>query len=134
MPKTDKPPDAAGGVAKLRVDKWLWSARMYRTRSLAAAAVETGQVRVDGERVKPSRAVHVGEHVNVRKGGLDWELEVMGLSERRGSATDAAQLYTETEASRQVREGTIANRKAAAASDPRMDGRASSADASSRIS
>src|SRR5687768_18378875 len=60
---------------KLRIDKWLWAARFYRTRSLAAAAVEAGQVRVNGERVKPSRAVHTGERVDVRKAGFAWRSE-----------------------------------------------------------
>ena len=85
--------------------------------------METGQVRVNGERVKPARAVHVGEHVSVRKSGLQWDLEVTGLSERRGSATEAARLYTESEASRQAREEAVANRRAAATSDPRTEGR-----------
>ena len=106
-------------VAKLRIDKWLWAARFYKTRTLAVAAIEAGQVRVNDERVKPARAVHAGERVTVRRGGYEWQVEVTGVSERRGSATDAAALYAETEASVRAREEAIANRKAAAASDPR---------------
>ena len=71
-------------VAQLRIDKWLWAARVYRTRSLAAAAVESGQVRVDGERVKPARAVHAGARVLIRKAGLQWDVEVTAACERRG--------------------------------------------------
>ena len=108
---------------KLRIDKWLWAARFYRTRSLAAAAVEAGQVRVNGERVKPARAVHAGERVDVHKAGFAWDLEVLGVAERRGSAPEAAKLYAESETSRRTREEEVARRRAAAASDPRFDGR-----------
>jgi len=114
---------ASGEVAKLRIDKWLWAARFYRTRSLASAAVDSGQVLVGGERVKPSRAVHAGERVAVRKAGFVWDVEVTGLVDRRGSATEAAKLFVESEASRQSREEALAKRKAALASDPRFDGR-----------
>jgi len=114
---------AGDPVAKLRIDKWLWAARFYRTRSLAAAAVEAGQVRVNGERVKPSRAVHTGERVDVRKAGFAWDIEVLGVAERRGSAPEAAKLYAESEASRRAREEEVARRRAVAASDPRFDGR-----------
>ena len=117
------PETAASGVAKLRIDKWLWAARFYRTRSLAAAAVEAGQVRVNGERVKPARAVHAGERVSVRKAGFAWDVEVTGVDDRRGSATAAAKLYLESETSRQARDEELAKRRAAAASDPRLPGR-----------
>jgi ribosome-associated heat shock protein Hsp15 len=118
-----KPAPEPSTVAKLRIDKWLWTARFYKTRSLAAAAVEAGQVRVNGERVKPSRAVHAGERVNVRKAGFAWDVEVTAVHERRGSATEAAKLYSESEASRNARDEALAKRRAAAASDPRFDGR-----------
>ena len=114
---------AACGSERLRIDKWLWAARFYRTRSLAAAAVEAGQVRVGGERVKPSRAVHAGETIEVRKAGLAWTVEVTGIDDRRGSATDAAKLYRESEDSRAAREGEVARRRAAAASAPELPGR-----------
>jgi ribosome-associated heat shock protein Hsp15 len=115
--------ESASGVERLRIDKWLWAARLYRTRSLAAAAVEAGQVRVGGERVKPSRAVHVGETIEVRKAGLAWTVEVTGITDRRGAATDAAQLYREREDSRAAREQEVARRRAAAASAPQLPGR-----------
>jgi ribosome-associated heat shock protein Hsp15 len=110
-------------LARLRIDKWLWAARFYRTRSLASAAVEAGQVRVDGERVKPSRAVHAGEVVEVRKAGLAWTVEVTGVDDRRGSATDAAKLYRERDDSRAAREEEVARRRAAAASAAQLPGR-----------
>jgi ribosome-associated heat shock protein Hsp15 len=115
--------ERAGSVEKLRIDKWLWAARFYKTRSLAAAAIDAGHVHVNGERVKSSRAVHAGERVIVRKGGLAWNVEVIGVSERRGSATDAAELYVESDASRLAREEESARRRAAAAADPRFEGR-----------
>lgn len=108
---------------KLRIDKWLWAARLYRTRSLAAAAVEAGQVRIDGERVKSARALRVGDLVAVRRDGLVWDVEVTALAERRGSAADAALMYRETEASTRAREAEVAKRRAAAAAGPRLDGR-----------
>lgn len=121
MPKADT--ERAATVAKLRIDKWLWAARFFKTRSLAATAVEAGQVRVNGERVKPSRAVHGGERVIVRKAGFAWDVEVTAVNECRGSATEAAKLYAEFEASRQARDEAIAKRRAVAASDPRFGGR-----------
>ena len=123
MPTRTSKADEDLGVAKLRIDKWLWAARFYKTRSLAAEAVDNGQVRVNGERVKPSRAVHAGERVNVRKAGYEWDVEVSAVSDRRGSASDAAKLYAESEASVKARERLIAERRAAAASDPRLAGR-----------
>src|SRR5262245_29585400 len=80
---------------RVRFDKWLWAARFYKTRSLAALAIETGHARLHGERVKQAHVVRIGDKVAVRKEGLLWEIEVTGLSDRRGSATDAAKLYRE---------------------------------------
>jgi ribosome-associated heat shock protein Hsp15 len=114
---------ASAATERLRIDKWLWAARFYKTRSLAAAAVESGQVRVGGERVKPARALREGEIVAVRRAGLVWEVVVTALAERRGSAADAAKLYLETEASAAVRAEEVAKRRAAAAAGPRLDGR-----------
>src|SRR5688572_19879467 len=82
LPMTDETP-SGDAVAKLRIDKWLWAARFYRTRSLAAAAIDAGHVQVDGERVKTSRAVHAGERVTVRKGGLAWNVEVLDRKSTR---------------------------------------------------
>jgi ribosome-associated heat shock protein Hsp15 len=115
--------DDSAGAAKLRIDKWLWAARFYRTRSLAAAAVEAGQVRVDGERVKPARALHEGERVSVRRDALVWEVVVTALAERRGSAADAAKLYCETAEGAKVREAEIARRRAVRAAAPHFDSR-----------
>jgi ribosome-associated heat shock protein Hsp15 len=104
-----------------RLDKWLWAARFYKTRTLATTAIGAGQVRIAGERVKPAHALKLGERVTVRKGAYAWEVEVTGLDDRRGSATDAAKLYVEDPASRKAREDAIAKRRAAA--PPRFPGR-----------
>ncbi len=114
-------PAPAGAATRVRVDKWLWAARFYRTRALACDAIESGHVRVDGERVKPSRGVKAGDRVTVRKGGIAWEVEVTALAERRGSATEAARLYREDAASVAAREQEIARRKVAA--PPHVPGR-----------
>ena len=77
---------------RVRLDKWLWAARFYRTRSLATDAIESGQVRVDGDRVKPAHPVRPGSRISIRKRDLAWDVEVLGSSERRGPATEAALL------------------------------------------
>ena len=107
---------AIEAATKVRIDKWLWAARFYRTRSLAAQAVEAGQIRIDGERVKPSQPVRAGARVVVRKQALAWDIEVTAIAERRGSATDAALLYRETPDSAAARERAVAERKAARSS------------------
>jgi len=89
---------------RMRVDKWLWAARFFKTRSLAAEAIEGGKVQVNGERAKRAKAVQPGDVVRVRLGPYEHEIVVRGLSERRGPASEAALLYEETEASRQARE------------------------------
>lgn len=114
---------AGEDAAKVRIDKWLWAARFYKTRTLAGAAIESGQVRVGGERVKPSRALREGDVVTIRKAGLEWNATVRALAERRGSATEAAKLYSEDDASRKAREDELARRRAAAAAAPQTSGR-----------
>ena len=108
---------------RLRLDKWLWAARFYKTRTLAAQAVEAGHVRVGGERVKTAHAVRAGERVSIRKSGYVWEVTVTALSDRRGGAADAALLYKEDEASIAAREELAKQRKAAAEASPRYTGR-----------
>ena len=109
--------------ARVRIDKWLWAARFYKTRSLAAQAVEAGQARLNGERVKPAHVVRAADLIVVRRDGLAWEVRVCAVAERRGSASEAAKLYAETPESLATREAEIARRRAAAASDPRYPGR-----------
>ncbi len=113
----------AAASERVRADKWLWAARMYKSRSLAALALEAGQARVENERVKPSRALKVGDHLSVRKSGLVWEIEVLALSENRGGAAAAALLYREMPESVARREHETAMRKAAALGTPQSLGR-----------
>lgn len=89
---------------RVRIDKWLWAARFYKTRSLATEAVVGGKVEVNGERAKPARLVRPGDQVVVRQPPFEWRLTVRGLAERRGPATVAQGLYEETAESRAERE------------------------------
>ena len=113
----------AAGLERVRFDKWLWAARFYKTRSLAAQAIDAGQARVGDERVKPARALHPGETVSVRKSGLVVVVEIVALADRRGGATDAAKLYRETAASMQAREELLQQRRAARDAAPQFPGR-----------
>lgn len=106
-----RPDDAAVGVESVRLDKWLWAARFYKTRSLAVEAITGGHVQVNGVRVKPARQVRVGEQVTIRKGAETQIIIVAGLSERRGPASVAQQLYRETDESRQQRAALVEQRR-----------------------
>ena len=88
----------------MRLDKWLWAARFYKTRSLAQQAIGKGQVRLGEERVKPAHEVKVRDSVSVRKGDYEWKVVVLGLSERRGPAEEARKLYNESLESRAERQ------------------------------
>lgn len=90
--------------SEMRIDKWLWTARFYKTRSLAAAAVSGGKVHVNGERVKPARPVAPGDDVVIRRGPYEFCIRVHALSARRGPAQEAAALYVEGPASADKRE------------------------------
>lgn len=87
-----------------RLDKWLWAARFYKTRQLAADAVKGGHVAVNDARAKPARNIRVGDRINMRKAPFDYEFEVRGLRERRVSAREAQELYEESQASIDRRE------------------------------
>lgn len=81
----------------VRIDKWLWAARFFKTRSLAADAVDRGRVRIGGEPVKPARNVKLNEKIFIDNGSDRWEVVVLGLSDKRGPAPVARELYRETE-------------------------------------
>jgi len=87
----------------LRIDKWLWAARFFKTRSMAARACELGRITAGGQRVKPSREVRIGDLLEVKNDSGDFQVQVMNLSEVRGPAVVAQALYSETEASREAR-------------------------------
>ena len=95
----------------MRIDKWLWSARFYKTRSLAAQAVDSGKVHWQGERCKPAREIRVGDRLRVRAGETEWEVRVRSLSDKRGPASTAQLLYEETPESRLRRDEQAAMRK-----------------------
>lgn len=89
---------------RVRLDKWLWAARFYKTRSLAAEAIAGGKVQVNGERVKRAKPVQLGDEVRIRQGPYEHLIFVRGVSERRGPATTAAELYAEKPESVAARE------------------------------
>ncbi|MEM0954487.1 MAG: S4 domain-containing protein [Pseudomonadota bacterium] len=100
-------------MEKLRLDKWLWAARFYKTRSLAKQAIEGGKVHLDGQRVKVSREIAVGDCLRVRQGYDDRDIRVLALSDQRRGAPEAQQLYIETDDSIERRAAQAAARKAA---------------------
>lgn len=95
----------------VRIDKWLWAARFFKTRSLATAAVEGGKVKLNNERTKPSRNVKEGDVLEIDNGSTEWQVIVKALAEQRGSATIAQTLYSETEESAQRRRQESEKRK-----------------------
>src|SRR5215469_421574 len=101
-------------MAGVRIDKWLWAARFFKTRSLAAGACELGRVQANKQPVKPAREVHLGDLLRIRTAGGEFEVEVLLLSELRGPAPVAQTLYRETESSRELRLKIVEERKAGA--------------------
>ncbi len=100
---------------RVRIDKWLWAARFFKTRSLATEAVAGGKVEVNGERAKPAKPVQAGDEVRLRQGPYEYVLLVRGLAERRGPASVAASLYQERAESRAARERVAQQLKLGAA-------------------
>ena len=98
-------------TGKLRIDKWLWAARFFKTRSLAADAVESGKVTMNEARIKPAKAVGVGDRLEIRAGQYRFDVEVLAISGKRGPAPEAQKLYLETEESRAKREALAAQLK-----------------------
>ncbi len=115
--------NVADAPERVRIDKWLWAARFFKTRRLAAEAVEGGKVHVDGARIKPSRSLRGGERLEIRLGQERREVEVLGLSERRGPASVAQTLYRETPESLAARVAAAEQRRLAAAASPEAAGR-----------
>jgi len=104
-----------GGV---RLDKWLWAARLYKTRSLATAAIGGGKVHVNGARAKPSRDAHIGDVISLTRGEDPMELTVRTLSDKRGKAADAQAMYEETLLSVEARAERAVLRKMKALQNP----------------
>jgi ribosome-associated heat shock protein Hsp15 len=102
---------ADGHREGLRLDKWLWAARFFKTRQLAVEAINGGKVQVNGQRTKPGRTICPGARLTVHKDGLEWELEVMAVSRQRRPAPEAALLYEESEESRLRRQEVVRERR-----------------------
>ena len=99
-------------MTSVRIDKWLWAARFFKTRALAAKACELSRVELKGQPVKPARELHVGDRLRVTTEGGDFDIEVLELSEVRGPAPVAQALYRESEESKEARAKVAAERKA----------------------
>ncbi len=112
----------------MRIDKWLWAARFFKTRTLAAKACELGRVSANGQSVKPSRDVYVGDLLLVKNDSGDFQVQVMALSEVRGPAPVARELYRETDASRELRLKLAEERKAMPRIEPIHEGKPSKRD------
>ena len=103
------PPDPA--ESPVRLDRWLWAARFFKTRSLAKTAIEGGKVHLDQQRVKPAKEVRIGQTLEIRKGDTVFEVVVDALSDKRGAAPVAQTLYTETDTSIEQRQADAARRR-----------------------
>jgi ribosome-associated heat shock protein Hsp15 len=108
---------------KVRLDKWLWAARFFKTRPLAAEAVSGGKVHINGNRAKPAHGVNIGDEMHIRKGPYEFIVTVTGLSARRGPAKAAALLYEETPASREARALLSEQHRLVRIASPRHEGR-----------
>ena len=113
---------------RVRMDKWLWAARFFKTRALAARACELGRIVSNGHQAKPAREVHVGDHLQIRNDSGDFQVEVLLLSEMRGPAAVAQTLYRESEESRIARAKAAEERKSTQFFDPFGEGKPSKRD------
>jgi ribosome-associated heat shock protein Hsp15 len=114
--------------SRMRIDKWLWAARFFKTRTLAAGACALGRIECGGQKVKPAREVRAGDLLEIRNQSGDFEVEVLLLSEVRGPAPVAQTLYRETAASREQRLKLAAERKAMPRIDSLPEGKPSKRD------
>ncbi len=96
----------------MRIDKWLWAVRFFKTRAMASKACDLGRIRTRDIEAKPARDVHIGDMLHIKNEGGDFEVEVLGLSEMRGPASIAQTLYRETDSSKELRQKAAEERKA----------------------
>lgn len=115
--------DKESATPQVRLDKWLWAARFFKTRSVAAEAIDGGKVHVNGERAKRSRIVRIGDRLEITRGREQFVVTVKDLSERRGPGSVAALLYEETEQSKQERKMASEQQRLNAMSSPGPDRR-----------
>lgn len=104
-------PDANAPREGIRLDKWLWAARFFKTRHLAAEAINGGKIHVDGQRAKPGKTVRPGLRMTIQKDSLSWEIEIKAVAKQRRPAVEAALLYEESEASRLRRQEQVRERR-----------------------
>lgn len=105
-------------MESMRLDKWLWAARFYKTRKFAAEAVQGGKVHLDGQRTKPGKNIKVGSQLEIHKSGLVWKIEVLVLPKQRRPASEAVGFYAENEQSQVRRQQQIAELRAVRAAEP----------------
>jgi ribosome-associated heat shock protein Hsp15 len=115
-------------LPSLRLDKWLWAARFFKTRKLAVEAINGGKVHLNGQRAKPSKEVQPGSRLRIHKGSLEWDIEVTGLNKQRRPAAEARLLYREEEESKSRREQLVAEQRLLKAAEPQPAGRPSKRD------
>lgn len=101
----------ADAEAGIRLDKWLWAARFFKTRQLAVEAINGGKIELNGQRAKPGKTVRPGARLTIHKGPLEWRVEVLAVARQRGPASEAVLLYTEDEASRERRQALVRERR-----------------------
>ena len=112
----------------VRIDKWLWAARFFKTRSLAARACELGRIASNGQPAKPAREVRAGDMLQIKNPSGDFQVQVLGLTQMRGPAAVAQTLYRETDASREARQKSMAERQAMPRLETSRPGRPSKRD------
>jgi ribosome-associated heat shock protein Hsp15 len=115
-------------LERMRLDKWLWAARFFKTRQLASEAISGGKVHLDGQRTKPGKEIRVGSRLRIHKSSLEWELVVTGLARQRRPAPEAANLYEESEESRLRRQELTEQRRQLRAARAAAQGRPSKKD------
>ena len=115
-------------INDLRIDKWLWAARFFKTRGLAVEAIKGGKIDVNGQRSKPARAVHINDQIKIRKSPFIYEVIVKALSKHRGPASEACKLYEESDHSITRRKEIAEQIRAEAATHPTYPGRPSKRD------
>jgi ribosome-associated heat shock protein Hsp15 len=115
--------DRSAAPESVRIDKWLWAARFFKTRSLATDAVEGGKIKLNGERPKPAKAVKIGDRLEVRGGPFTFAISILALSDKRGPASVAATLYAESDASQAARKILAEQLRANAVITPFVRGR-----------
>ena len=110
---TDKP------TATIRLDKWLWAARFFKTRQLAGEAIKSGKVHLNGQRTKPGKSVKAGSRLRIHKGSLEWDIEIASIPQQRRPASEAINFYIETDESYRKRQQQIEEQKRGRDTHPR---------------